>query len=101
MESNYWSRRTLTRRAALRAAGVGVIGLGAATLVGCGGGSDGGGGSTGGSSGDQVIGAAKFKRGGTIRMGTPALSGGLDPHFSGSGYHKTRLAFDSLLDFDE
>ncbi len=99
MESNYWLRRTVSRRAVLRAGSVGAIGLGAAALVGCGGGDSGGGSGSSGSPGSTAVG--KFKRGGTVKMGTPALSTGLDPHFSGAGYHKTRLAFDTLLDFDE
>lgn len=98
MESNYWLRRTMNRRSILRAGGFGVAGLGAAALVGCGSDS-GGGGDSSGTAGSNTVG--KFKRGGTIKMGTAALSSGLDPHFSGTGYHKTRLAFDTLLDFDD
>src|SRR5687767_7889926 len=36
---NYWSRR-VTRRTALRGAGVGIAGLAGAALLGCGGGAD-------------------------------------------------------------
>ena len=36
MESNYWSGR-VNRRTALRGAGVGVLGLSGAALIGCGG----------------------------------------------------------------
>ena len=38
--NNYWTRRTVSRRTALRGAGVGVAGLAGAALIGCGGRSD-------------------------------------------------------------
>ncbi len=96
MESNYWTRKRLSRRTILRGSGIGLFGLGAAALVGCG-----GSGSSSKSSSTSSNGAISFKRGGIVKMGTPALSSSLDPHFAGTGYHKTRLAFDTPLDFDE
>jgi peptide/nickel transport system substrate-binding protein len=39
-DGNYWSRRTVSRRTALRGAGVGVAGLAGAALIGCGGDDD-------------------------------------------------------------
>ena len=35
-QSSYWARRRISRRAALRGAGLGVVGLAGAALVGCG-----------------------------------------------------------------
>ncbi len=46
--TNYWGRRRLDRRTALRGAGLGVAGLAGAALIGCGGGDDNGGGGEGG-----------------------------------------------------
>ena len=40
--TNYWTRRRVSRRAALRGAGVGIAGLTGAALIGCGGDDDGG-----------------------------------------------------------
>ena len=57
MEGNYWTRRRVGRRAALRGAGLGVAGLAGAALIGCGGGDDGGDGGSGGSDTGANIGA--------------------------------------------
>src|SRR4051794_26196160 len=40
MVHNYWQRRQISRRSALRGAGVGIAGLAGAALVGCGGGDE-------------------------------------------------------------
>ncbi|MEZ4502155.1 MAG: ABC transporter substrate-binding protein [Dehalococcoidia bacterium] len=40
-ERNYWTSRALSRRTAIRGAGVGLAGLAGAALIGCGGGDDG------------------------------------------------------------
>jgi len=112
MQNSYWTRRRLSRRTLLRGSATGLMGLGAAALIGCGGEDDAAAPASTASSAGTPAGTpaplptaaqavTDFKRGGTIRLGTPALSTGLDPHFSGAGYHKTRLAFDTLLDFDE
>lgn len=39
-EGNYWTRRSISRRSALRGAGVGIAGLAGAALIGCGGDDD-------------------------------------------------------------
>src|SRR6185436_16152333 len=102
MDSNYWRRRPLTRRAVLRSGAVGAIGLGAAALIGCGSEDKPGTGAPAASkTAAPAVAPLKFKRGGIVRMGTPAISTGLDPVFSGAGTHKTRLAFDTLMDIDE
>ncbi|HEY7270828.1 MAG TPA: ABC transporter substrate-binding protein, partial [Dehalococcoidia bacterium] len=102
METNYWARRQLSRRSIIRGGAVALAGIGAAAVVGCGGGgSSNSGSSAKTTSGTGLPGVTSFKRGGIIKMGTPALSSSLDPHFAGTGYHKTRLAFDTPLDFDE
>ena len=98
MDSNYWTGRRVTRRTVLRGSAVGVLGLAGAALIGCG--SDKGGDKPATVADGKAAPAQApltFKRGGIVRMGTPALSTGLDPTFSGAGYHKTALAFDTLL----
>ena len=105
MSDNYWTKR-LSRRTVLRGGATGLLGLGGAALIGCGDDDDD---DDGGAAATQATAAATqaaaasidFKRGGTIRLGSLKLAGGLDPHFSGSGYHKTRTAFDTLLDLDD
>jgi peptide/nickel transport system substrate-binding protein len=110
MEKNFWTQRAmggrnLSRRAVLRGGALGLVGLGAAALIGCGdddepasSGSTGGG-ATGAAS-PAVSGTTKINRGGTIRMGTRKFPPGMDPDHTGTGYHMQRVAFDSLIGFD-
>ena len=100
MTDNYWTTRRVSRRTVLRGSIVGLAGLSAAALIGCGGSEDAAT-STGTGAAPATKAPLAFKRGGIVRMGSPAISGGLDPVYSGSGYHKTRLAFDTLLDTDD
>ena len=84
-DRNYWQRTTgrhVSRRAALRGAGLGLVGIAGASLIGCGdgdgdGGSDGGGSDAGGGSGAT----GDIKRGGTFisnpRVGDPPT---IDPY---------------------
>ncbi len=46
--TNYWGRRSFSRRSAIRGGGIGIAGLAGAALIGCGGGDDGGSGAEGG-----------------------------------------------------
>lgn len=85
---------------------MGVVGLTGAALIGCGedeepAASTGTAAPTSTATNAPAAAPVSFKRGGVVRMGTPALSTGLDPTFSGAGYHKTALSFDTLLGIDE
>ena len=100
MTDNYWTTRRVSRRTVLRGSIVGLAGTSAAALIGCGGSEDAAT-STGTGAAPATKAPLAFKRGGIVRMGSPAISGGLDPVYSGSGYHKTRVAFDTLLDTDD
>lgn len=93
MDSNYWTRRRLSRRSMLRGASIGAAGLGGAILIGCGdsdGDDDDGNGDGGGGGGTATAeatststetGAMAPQRGGklVLHMGTEPRS--LDPHF--------------------
>ena len=114
MQDNYWTRRRVTRRAVLRGGLTGIAGLAGAALIGCGGDDDDDAAApstpaaaaptattTGAAAPTAAPVTVDFKRGGIIRLGTPNLSAGVDPTFSGAGYHKAKTLFDTLMDFDE
>ncbi len=80
---NYWSRRTLSRRGALRGAGVGVAGLAGLALFGCGGDDDAGTPATAAPSGGEGTGTAAPGGGplpsDQIRIAPGAYEGSIPP----------------------
>ncbi|MBT7755656.1 MAG: ABC transporter substrate-binding protein [Candidatus Magasanikbacteria bacterium] len=95
METNYWTRKRISRRGVLRGTALGAAGLAGAVLIGCGddeGDGDGDGGSGGGDMGDA-------KQGGTLTGALSADVNTLDPALSVSTTDATitMAAYDNLI----
>jgi glutathione transport system substrate-binding protein len=98
-QSNYWSRRRLSRRAILRGTSVGVAGLVGAALIGCSSGDDAGvddpatvaptaaGGGGGAAQATTAPPQLSVKKGGTIRFGGWGQARSLSPRSPGGGNH--------------
>ena len=93
MESNYWTRKRISRRGILRGTALGAAGLAGAVLIGCGDDDgDGDGGDDGGGDGDA-------KRGGTLNVALSADVNTLDPALSVSTTDNsiTMAVYDNLI----
>ena len=101
-ETAYWQRRTLGRRAILRGATIGGLGLAASALIGCGSGRSSGskpGAAIGGATGSQVGTAtgtaavsANAKKGGRLQIYAVSSAPNLDPVLSISTHTHNRIS---------
>src|SRR5262249_17466760 len=121
--SGYWTRR-MGRRTALRSGAVALLGLAGAALVGCSSSSSNNkqtGAATGQgaapaagaarapsraaatANGTATTAAERPRRGGTLRLGSRAQPGTLDPHFGGGGFDERFewFVYDNLVTFDD
>lgn len=109
MDRNYWKQNRLSRRAILRAGGIGIAGMAGAALVGCGGGDDedGTAGSPSGTADASSTGGAQPVAGepvygGTLRVGVLDDPSGLDPHITvdGNTHQWFRMLCDNVVNLD-
>jgi peptide/nickel transport system substrate-binding protein len=109
---NYWSTRRVSRRAWLRGAGVGAVGLAGAALIGCGSsssnatatpGTGGAAAASGTAAAKATQAAAKVKTGGTLQLAQALDPSSLDPHtgVSGGDDYYWMTMFDQLVGHDD